>query len=443
MSERLNLLVFHCHDLGQYLGCYGVETVHSPNLDAFAAQGVRFARSFCTSPICSPSRAALFTGRYPHSTGVMGLCHANFQWDLLPSERHLAQHLQAAGYATGAVGVVHETRSGPERCGFERYVKPNKAAEVVDAALGMLGEFKNAGRPFYLQAGTAEPHRMKSTRDDPDRIGFLGEHLQPDSERGVWVPPFLQDTPSAREELAELQGAIRHMDEQFGRLLAGLDALGLAANTLVVFTTDHGIAFPRAKASCYEPGLQTALMLRLPSRAGWHGGRVLREMVSNVDAVPTWLEALGVAVPSNAEGRSFRALLDGERYTPREEVFAEQTYLGAYLPIRSVRTERYKLIVNFTPGRAVYDPSQTWRPRAYPSGSPNPGAASMPLAELYDLESDPWERKNRFGDPALAEVQRELQGRLGRHMRRTSDPLLDGPVTPPMHRQAVALLQGE
>ncbi len=115
--RRPNILLVHCHDLGQYLHCYGVKTVQTPNLDALAAEGVRFARSFCSNPGCSPSRASIFTGRWPHSNGVMGLCHANFAWDLGPDERHMAQILRDAGYTTAAVGVIHETASGFKRCG--------------------------------------------------------------------------------------------------------------------------------------------------------------------------------------------------------------------------------------------------------------------------------------------------------------------------------------
>ena len=124
-----NIVMFHCHDLGQYLHCYGVKTVRTPNLDKFAEAGVRFARSFCTQPGCSSSRASLFTGRYPHNNGVMGLAHANFAWELHPEEKHLAQFLKEAGYATVAVGVIHETHSGAKRCGYDKHIRKNLAAD--------------------------------------------------------------------------------------------------------------------------------------------------------------------------------------------------------------------------------------------------------------------------------------------------------------------------
>lgn len=441
MPQRPNLLLIHCHDLGRHLHCYGVPSVQTPHLDALAARGVRFAKSFCTAPQCSPSRAALFTGRYPHCTGVMGLCHANFAWDLHPGEKHLAQLLAEAGYATAGVGVIHETRSGPERIGLQRYDQNSLAEKAVQASLEMLETFRaQRDRSFYLQVGFSEPHR-KPGSGEVEHMGFLGDHLLPDEERGVWVPGYLRDTPGTRAELAELQGALRHVDAQVGRILEALAGHGLAENTLLVFTTDHGIALPRAKCSCYEPGLEVALILRLPSRAGWHGGRVVEELVSNVDNVPSWLEVLGLPVPENVQGRSFAPLLDGRDYAPREAVFGEQTYHGEYVPLRSVRTARHKLILNFAPGKAFFDPSQSWHPRAITVSPPDPARSYKPLMEVYDLAADPWEQQNVADDERHAEVQRELLARLGRHMRETDDPLLRGAVMPPLHRQALALLQ--
>src|SRR5438034_9793638 len=121
-----SVLFFTCHDLGQHLGCYGQKTVNSPALDGLALAGVRFEKSFCTAPQCSPSRASLHTGRYPHATGVLGLAHPPFGWRLAPTERHLAQLLAEAGYATELVGMQHLIEPGSasgrraEQLGYER-----------------------------------------------------------------------------------------------------------------------------------------------------------------------------------------------------------------------------------------------------------------------------------------------------------------------------------
>jgi arylsulfatase A-like enzyme len=438
-----NVLVVTCHDLGRYLGCYGVPTVQTPHLDALAADGVRFRRAFSTAPQCSSARAALFTGRYPHSNGVLGLTHGPFGWDLHPEERHLGQVLREAGYATGLIGIHHESRGGdPERvmarCGLDELVPPGRGDEVSAHALASLGCHAEGGRPFFLHLGYHEPHRAPGP-DEPDYMGFLGGYVSPDEELGVSVPPYLRDDAPARRELAEIQGAVRYVDAAVGRVLAGLRELGLAENTFVVVTTDHGLALPRAKCSLYDPGIETALIARLPAR-GWVGGRVLDPLVSNVDLFPTVLELAGLPVPEEVHGRSLRPLLDGEAFAPRDAVFAEMTYHDYYDPQRCVRTEHHKLIVHFAAAPSFMDPSQSWRPRSRPVVPADPATTYHPLVELYDLDADRWERTNLSDDPAQPGVRRDLLGRLHGWMADTGDPLLAGAVTSPRHRSAVAAL---
>ncbi len=441
-EQRPNILLVHCHDLGRFLGCYGIPTVRTPHLDGFAARGVRFERCFSTAPSCSPSRASLFTGRYPHSNGVMGLSHAEFAWDLYPEERHLGQILKEAGYQTAGVGVIHETRSGPQRCGLDNYDPPARAVQATDAAIERLRQFSASRQaPFYLQVGFIEPHRLNPADPRADS-NFLGTEIQQDSSLGVTVPGYLRDTEGTRCELAELQGAVHHVDTQFGRLMETLKELGFEENTLVIFTTDHGIAMPRAKCSLYEPGLQIALMLNLPSRQGWTGGRTLSPMISNVDILPTLLDLIGLQGPMNIQGRSFSGLLEGTGYLPRKVIFGEMTYHDYYDPRRSIRTEDHKLILNFSAAPAFMDPSQSWRPRSDTVVPENHAFAYHPRVELFDLQQDPWEQKNVADDSRYQDARRDLLARLAVHLRETKDPILAGAVTSPMHRSVVSLLPG-
>ena len=442
-SVRSNILLLHCHDLGQHLHCYGVDSVQSPNLDRFASEGVLFERNFCTAPQCSPSRASIFTGRYPHSNGVMGLTHADFAWDLNPGEQHLGQLLNAASYSTHGVGVIHETRSGGKRCGFDSYTGETKAQPMADAVIAKLRDLgRSPDKPFYVQAGCIEPHRLGGPNRDVDQ-GFLdGGRMQPDTESGIQIPPYLRDTAGTRTELAELQGAIRHMDEHMGRVLTAVRELGLDKNTLVIFTTDHGIAMPRAKCSVYESGLRTSFILRYPQRDGWQGGIRRREMVSNIDALPTILDFAGIPIPRAVQGRSLAPLLDGRSYTPHDLIFGEITYHDYYDPRRSVRTETHKLIVNFSSAPAFMDPSQSWRPRSDTVVPPNHAMSYHPPFELYDLVRDPWEQKDVAADPACAPVLADLRAKLIAHLRTTQDPMLNGAVTSPLHRRAHAWLEG-
>ncbi|HEY8598907.1 MAG TPA: sulfatase [Thermomicrobiales bacterium] len=444
-ERRPNILLITCHDLGRFLGSYGIATVQTPALDAFAADGVRFTAAFCTAPQCSPSRASLFTGRYPHSNGVLGLTHAQFAWDLGPDERHLGQVLREAGYTTAMMGVHHESHVGTPaeiaaRCGMETIALGGRGEEVSAAALAWLDTVADGERPFYLQLGYHEPHRVGATAHEAsDSMGFIGDYIAPDTSHGVTIPPYLRDTASAREELAELQGAVRALDAAVGKVLAGLDERGLADDTIVLFTTDHGIALPRAKCSLYDPGLETALIVRYPAR-GWQRGRTIAALTSNVDLFPTLLEAVGLPVSARVQGRSLLAALDGQAFTPREAIFGEMTYHDYYDPRRCIRTAHHKLIVNFTAAPAFMDPSQSWRRRTEPIVPPAPALAYHPLLELYDLAVDPQEWQNLAEDPALAAIRSDLLAQLQRWMADTADPLLVGAVTPPLHRRALAAL---
>jgi arylsulfatase A-like enzyme len=458
----MNVLVITCDDLGRFLGSYGITTVQTPQLDELASDGMRFERAFCTAPQCSPSRASLFTGRYPQSNGVLGLAHPPFNWRLYPNERHLARELADAGYTTVALGKVHESMPAlPHRnsvghldelpwqyedalsshLGFDEVVTAGALDGKVVAAQAIehLERLAVDGRPFYLQVGFVEPHRLSDERDEPHTVGFLGNHLDLDIELGVIVPPYLIDDAGARRDMAELQGAVRYVDSAIGKVLCRLRELGLEQDTIVVFTTDHGLGLPRAKQSLYDPGLEVALIVRCPNR-GWTGGRVIDELVSNVDIFPTLLDALGLPISERVQGRSLVALLDGRRHARRAEIFAQLTYHDSYHPRRCIRTERYKLIAAFAEGPRFTDPSEGWRPRSTPRTQRFvPGYSSSPL-ELYDLQEDPTELNNLAADPAYADVRHDLFARLHHWMIETTDPLLQGAVTSPIHHSAIAEL---
>lgn len=449
MTERVrlrpNIVVMHCHDLGRHLGCYGHRTVSTPNLDRLAGEGVRFDMAFATAPQCSPSRASLFTGRWPHANGVMGLTHQEFGWDLHSSERHLAERLGTAGYYTSLLGVHHESRVRSDaevaaQLGFDQVdTTATLAAPVADLAVRQLRDLAGRARPFYLQVGFFEPHRIPGDRDAHGVMGFLGDHVDPDDSMGVAIPPYLLDTPTARTEIAELQGAIKHMDEAAGRVLDQIANLGIADETVVVFTTDHGVALPRAKCSLYDPGLEVALLIRYPGR-GWAGGRTCDALVSNLDVVPTLLDVAGIGPDEDLHGRGLHPLLDGDPHERREEIFGEMTYHDYYDPRRCIRTETHKLIANFSSAPAFMDPSQSWNRRCVPRVQIDGDGAYHPAVELYDLRSDPHELSDVADRPENAELVRELSNRLLEWMKETKDPLLDGAVTSPLHTKTRRIL---
>lgn len=425
-----HIVMIDCHDLGRHLSCYGRADVPSPALDALAEDGVRFENGFCTSPQCSPSRAALYTGYYPHHNGMMGLAHAPFNWSLNDDQTHLAAYLQNAGYHTALAGSQHVTHANEgdiKRLGFDDVLPAHLAPDVAEQAVGFLE--RDHTRPFFLNVGLFEPHR-------DDAGGFK---LFPPENAPSTLPPYIPDTPEARQEFGELHGMIRAMDDGVGRIVATLKRRGLLDDTWLIFTTDHGLAMPRAKCTLYDPGLETALIMFAPS-LGLNGGRVITEPVSHVDLVPTILEWLGLDAPDDIHGRSYWPLLTGGQYQQREAIFAEKTFHTAYEPQRAIRTERYKLIWN-----AEVDvtnvPADIRHSAIYPQMI-DLLTIERPPFELYDLRDDPHEMNNVAGNPTYHDIERDLRERLLDWMRQTDDPLLRGPVASPYYHDALAQLTG-
>jgi arylsulfatase A-like enzyme len=419
-----NIVHIICHDLGRHLRCYGRPDVSSPNLDRLAASGARFANCFGASTPCSPARGCLMTGRYAHSNGQIGLAHRGFP--LPDEEQTVVDHLNAAGYVTAHIGLQHE-RHDPLGNRYQINDQETGRCEAVaeKAAEFLRGRAEEGGAPFYLNAGFFEVHlpfdRPEYRRDDPASVAVPG-----------WMP----DNPGVREELARFNGAVWFMDEAVGVVLDALARTGLDERTLVLFTTDHGMAFPRAKGTLYDPGIGVALILRPPPALG-STGLVVDDLVSHIDIAPTFLEAAGAPIPDAMQGRGFWGLLAGGDYERRECVFAEKNFHDAYDPIRGLRTERYKYLRNFEP-----------RPKVILSTDIQGSPASDELwpwaarpreeEELYDLRADPVEMTNIAADPAAASVREELAARLEEWMAETKDPLLDGPMAAPPEAQVDA-----
>ncbi len=414
--EEPNIVLVVCHDLGRHLPCYGVRGLRTPNIDRLAAQGAVFDRYFATAPLCSPSRGSILTGCYPHTNGLMGL--VNRGWDMPDRTPTLPQLLREAGYVSYLFGFHHEKKD-PRRMGYD-HVPPARMPTHAGAVLPGMAEFLHGareatrGNPFLAVAGLLEAHRP-----------FKNVRYTPADPAAVDVPGFLPDHPGVREDLADLAGLVEAVDRHLGTVLDALADTGLDRRTLVILTTDHGVAFPRAKSTLYDAGIGTALVARWPGVIP-PGSRV-DALLSNVDLLPTLLSAAGRETPAHVQGHSFLTLLRGEGGGGDEAVFAEQTYHDAYDPKRAVRTGRWKYIRNFEPGPALLLPADI---------APSPSAAAVadvatcprPAEELYDLATDPFERCNLAGKPEHSADLAAMRGRLARWMEETGDPLLRGAI---------------
>jgi len=414
-GTRPNILLVICHDLGRHVGCMGTD-IQTPAIDGLAADGVLFTNYFCTAAQCSPSRGSIMTGRYPHCNGLVGLAHIG--WEIGAQEVTLPMYLNAAGYRTHLIGVQHE-HNEPPRLGYQHVdTSRTDARGATDKLIGLLESSAGASKqPFFASVGFREPHRPYRQegydRDDPARVQPL---------------PYLPDTPGIREDIAGLNGLVWSVDEAVGRIVDALERTGLADSTVVIFTTDHGIAMPRAKGTCYDPGLGTVCIIRWPSHI--QGGRRQDELLTNCDLLPTLLDLAGVRVPPQVQGRSFLALLEGRKYQPNDYIFAEMTWHDKYNPMRCIRTNDYKYIRNFGDRPLVYIPADIY---VSPSGQAVREqfyGNRRPHEELYDLRKDPLEMNNVIDEPEYAEIADDLRRRVREWMEETNDFLLYGDCPP-------------
>ncbi len=407
-----NVLIVHWHDLGRQLGAYGHPDVVSPRLDQLAAEGILFTSAHATAPLCSPARGSLFTGRYPQSNGLVGLAHHG--WEYRTGVRTLPQLLSEKGWYSALFGMQHET-SYPNRLGYDEFDVSNSYCEyVTDQAQRWLREEAPArpGQPFLLTAGFFEVHRP-----------YPAERYQPADTATLNLPDYLPDTPEVREDWAAFYGSITTADAAVGRLLDTLAETGLDATTWVVFLTDHGPAFPRAKSTLYEAGTGIAVLLRPPTNRRMPP-RVYDELFSGVDLLPTLLELLGIDVPADVEGVSHAHSLLAPGTDPvRDHVYTAKTYHDAFDPIRAIRTKEYSYIENYVP-RPLLD--LPWDIEESPSGvAVAPSAKSpRPQRELYDLRTDPTETNNLLANDhsgEIAAIAADLAARLEDWRHRTGD----------------------
>ena len=420
MTPARDVVLMTTHDIGRRLRCYGHGSVVSPHVDSLAAGGSRFEMAFCTAPQCSPSRASLATGRYPHNNGVMGLAHHGFDWELDQAVPHLASLLAGNGFETHLFGGQHVSLH-PERLGFSRHhaEKNGQAiAGVVEDLVAGAGDQR-----LYLEINFEETHRPYP-------------HIAETDRQGLDLPPYLPDGRAAVEEMAALEEGIRLMDEAAGRVLEALRQAGRADSAFVVFTTDHGMAMPRAKCTLYDPGLEVSLLMRWPE-GGVQAGATLPQLVSNIDVLPTILDAAAVDHPPGVQGRSLLPMLRGEPQAGREAIFAEKTFHSYYDPMRGIRTRRHKLIRNFESAFLVEVPGDIQAGAIFRSDPTLYSRDRPAIVELYDLEADPSETRNLAGTTEVADVERKLNAALWRWMRETEDPLLKGPVPSPRYRLAM------
>lgn len=414
-AGRPNILYIHSHDTGRWTSPYG-HRVPTPNLQRLAEEGVLFRQAYCAAPTCSPSRASLLTGECPHSNGMLGLVNRGFSMTPTGYGHHIIRTLREAGYYSALIGLQHIAED-PHTIGYDRVevIPGNRVAHVTPEAVRFLGS--RPRQPFWLTVGYFETHRpyhRAALEDDPC-------YAEP--------PAPVPDVPASRRDMADFQETVRTLDWGVGEVMAALEAAGLAENTVVISTTDHGIAWPMMKCNLYDGGMGVHLVLRGPG--GFRGGKVCDAMISQLDLFPTLCELLQIQAPSWLQGRSFLPALRGESSEINNAVFAEVNYHASYEPKRAVRTKRWKYIRHYGGREHPVLPNCDDGPtKGY--WVKNGWAEQIIAPEaLYDLIFDPNERNNLAGNASHRPVLDEMRKRMDTWMRGTDDPLLHGPVPAP------------
>lgn len=411
-------MLIHWHDVGTWLQPYGDTSSPSPRVAELASRGIVFEKAFSTAPLCSPARGSLFTGLLPHEHGAQGLAHVG--WSYPPAVETMPQLLSERGYESTLIGLQHENVDA-RVLGFDRVIGGGflpRCMVVADAACRWLRHRDVDTQPFFLTVGMWETHRP-----------WPADDYRAADPASVQVPGWLPDNEQTRADVAAFHGSIAQADAALGQVLDALDRSDYADNTLVLFTTDHGPAFPRAKGTLYDPGVHVA-MIGLPPRSWATPPARVHEQVSHLDALPTFLDLAQSSPGAGLSGRSLAPALVGDPIAGHDSLYFEKTYHDVFDAMRAVRTPQWKYILNLVPGPRLQlsvDLESSLTRRGYGDAHLEP----RPDEELYDLTTDPFEMVNLVGEAGSAPRLQQMRELLSATMDRTGDTILTQRPTPP------------
>jgi len=424
----MNILYIHTHDTGRVISPYGY-AVHSPSYQELSEDGVLFQQAFCVSPTCSPSRSSLLTGVYPHQNGMLGLAQRGFE---LKRELHLANILSKNGYRTALCGVQHEigyytnhemaigTTGYSEDLSADHSGYSEKELVIWDkenaANLVKYLESYSDDKPFFISYGMHSTHR-----EYPDEI-HADERI--DNSK---PPGNIPNNEITREDFARFKTSLRVADECLGLVLEALKKTGLYEKTIIIVTTDHGLAQPFEKCTLSDAGCGVLLIMRVPGYENIIHS--CEHLISHLDIVPTIFDLIGISKPEYLEGKSFAPLFKGEPYIENDVIYGEINFHTSYEPARSVRNKRYKYIRFFDSEYLRLNMSNIDNSTVKDFFMANDLESIKKEEEcLYDLYYDVHEKNNLANKPGFSEILNEMRKKLDELMIRTKDPLLNGPI---------------
>jgi N-sulfoglucosamine sulfohydrolase len=465
-KNRPNFLLLLTDDQSYHLSLVGTPGIQTPNIDGLAKRGVFFTKAYAAAASCSPCRSAILTGMYPHSNGhwrntitpLMSDPDSQFGRHSTKADQvgvhedlpTLIELLGANGYRTGITEKFH--LSPPWKYPFnDHFAAGNTPAAQYQATIDFLEKAKDT--PFFLEVNIGNTHRpYKSPRKQTNLIP-----VSPDS---VVVPPNWPDTQITREDYAEYLTTVEQADAVIGEVIKALNESGKAQNTIIIYTSDQGFCYHRAKATTYDWGVHVPLSFTGP---GIRAGIQTSSLASHTDLAPTVLDFAGISIPATVQGKSLKAFLVGKTKTTGEGyAFSEHNAHGPsedeYYPTRAVTDGRYRYIRNlrnqivpaYPIERFVTDvafanknkglawtcldatPGGNWGNRAFADIVNNREKFPVPYEllrstffrpkeELYDLEKDPFEMNNLAENPDYKSKKLHLSKVLDDWMKQTND----------------------
>lgn len=421
----VNIIYIHTHDTGRLVSAYGYD-VPTPEYKAFCQDAILFQNAFSVAPTCSPSRASLLTGVYPHQNGMLGLAQRGFK---LNQRLHLARYLRDHGYDTALCGVQHEIgyytdhALAVDNLGYQEDLTTDNSVfdeeHLVEwdnqnaASLASWLDQRTSKTPFFVSFGMHATHRQ------------YPQEIADDIDVASARPPLnIANVPETRRDFATFETSAEYADRNLKVVLDAIKRNGLYDKSVIILTTDHGVAFPFAKCTLTDSGVGVLMAIRVPGcePAEYNG------LLSQIDVIPTLLDLVKVDKPDYLEGQSFASVFSGDTYAGDDYVFGEVNFHTSYEPMRSVRSKRYKYIKYFddydhlnlsnidnSPTKTFYDHADL-------------RSVTKPKEALYDLYYDVMETNNLLNDSRYQSQLQTMQKQLHQFMVRTDDPLLKGPI---------------
>lgn len=416
IANRPNIIWIMGEDMGPELGCYGDPNAITPNIDRLAREGARFTHAYTHAPVCAPSRSGLITGRYPTSIGTH-----HMRSTLLRPPLIFTEYLKKAGYV-----VAWPTKTPHGKTDFN--------FELSEGAFDRTDDWTRdiPRQPFFGFFNIATSHESQ-IRAPKEKFEVNVARLKPSERRDparMKLPAYTPDTPETRRDLANYYDLVTAVDYKVGEVLAALDKAGIADNTVVILSGDHGRGLPRSKRWVYNQGIHVPLLVRWPGKI--KPATVRDDLVCFLDFAPTTMALAGAEIPKELDGQVF---LGPKTAQPRKYIFAARDRMDeAFDRIRTVRDHRFQYIRNFHPElpyaqRIAYmeemPTMRVWR-KLNAEGKLTGAqklffAPGKPEEELYEVAADPDQVKNLAGDPKYRAKLKELRAALDEWIAKTED----------------------